>query len=165
MDPLRNGLTGIRISGECEPAHGLLDRTCAMFQSNTLKYLDLASCVPRSLEVQGTTKNRELTKGSLVMKNTDDKLQSATDSEIKVHYAMARRALAFQFAKLMSFHQHVQWETFLFEALHRDPPPGYSRPTLAQLLQCDTAASSRLGPTLSGIRQQEDGTNPLQKAC
>ena len=74
-----------------------------MFESNTLKYLDLASCVSRTVEVQGTTKNRELTleKGSLVTKQTEDKLQLPTDSQIKVHYAMVRRALAFQFAKLI----------------------------------------------------------------
>lgn len=163
MEALKNALLGISVTGEHEPAHSLLDRDCAIYETNSLKYLDLASCVSRALEVQGTTKNRELTleRGSLVMKNTDDKLQSATDSEIKVHYAMVRRGLTMQFAKLMSYAQHALWETFLFEALHRDPPPGYGRPTLAQLLQCDRAAFSRLASTLSSVRQHEDGSYPL----
>eukprot|EP00435_Cladocopium_sp_Y103_P060549 s295_g22.t1 len=163
MEALKLGLAGLSISGEHEPAHCLLDRACGMYEANSLKYLDLASCVSRSLESQGTTRNRELTleKGSLVMKNNDDKLQSATDSEIKVHYAMVRRGLTFQFAKLMSYNQHTEWETFLFEALHREPPPGYSRPSLTQLLQCDKAAFSRLASTLSSIRQRDDGSYPL----
>eukprot|EP00435_Cladocopium_sp_Y103_P036331 s2564_g9.t1 len=97
MDALKAGLAGLTVAGELEPAHCVLDRACAMYEANSLKYMDLASCVSRSLEAQGTTKNRELTleKGSLVMKSNDEKLHSATDSEIKVHYAMVRRGLTF----------------------------------------------------------------------
>lgn len=105
MQALRGALTGIKISGEHEPAHCVLDKACQIYESNALKYLEPAACVSRSHEIQGTTKNRELTfeKGSLVLKSGDDKLCSPTDSEIKVHYAMVRRALSFQFARLMSY--------------------------------------------------------------
>ena len=69
-----------------------------------LRYLELSSCVSRSLEAQGTNKKAgELTLESLIMKSNEDKLNSPTDSEIKVHYAMVRRGLALQFAKLMAF--------------------------------------------------------------
>ncbi len=100
-EALRNAVVGISITGEHDPAHCLLDKACQMYETNTLKHLDLASCVSRTLEIQGTTKNRELTfeRGSLVWKNQDEKLTSSTDSEIKVHYAMIRRGLAFQFAR------------------------------------------------------------------
>eukprot|EP00435_Cladocopium_sp_Y103_P055976 s209_g18.t1 len=110
MEALKAGLTGLSVTGEHEPAHCVLDRACSMYEANSLKYMDLASCVSRSLEAQGTTKSQELTleKGSLVMKSGDEKLQSATDSEIKVHYAMIRRGLTFQFAKLMSYSQHCE---------------------------------------------------------
>ena len=163
MEALRAAVLGVSISGEHDPAHCLLDKACQMYESNTLKYLDLASCVSRTLEIQGTTKSRELTleKGSLVLKSPEDKLTSATDSEIKVHYAMIRRGLAFQFAKLMSHEQHCEWETFLFEALHRETPPGYTKPGIAQLLQCDKAAFGRLSCTIQNIRQDGAGNYPL----
>ena len=166
MEALRGALAGIEVSGEQEPAHCVLDKACAIYESNTLKYLDPASCVSRAHEIQGATKNRELTfeKGSLVLKSGEDKLSSPTDSEIKVHYAMVRRGLAFQFARLMSHAQHCQWETFLFEAMHREAPPGYSRPSLAQLLQCDKAAWSRLASTAVDLRQRADGSYPLGEA-
>ena len=166
MEALRGALAGVSITGEHDPAHCLLDKACQMYETNTLKHLDLASCVSRTLEVQGTTKNRELTfeKGSLVLRNQDDKLTSAPDSEIKVHYAMIRRGLAFQFARLMTHSQHCQWETFLFESLHRDTPPGYTRPTPSQLMQCDKAAFGRLSSTLQSIRQAADGSYPLGEA-
>ena len=133
LEALKVQLGGIGITGEHEPAHSVLDRTCAMFEANNIKYLELSTCISRTNEVQGATKSKELTleKGSLVLKHSDDKLTSPTDSEIKVHYAMVRRGISFQFAKLMSFAQHAEWETFLFEALHREAPPGYSRPSLA----------------------------------
>ncbi len=72
MDALRAGLAGIDISGEQEPAHYVLDKACNIYESNTSKY------VSRSHEIQGTTKNRELTfeKGSLVLKSGDDKMSS-----------------------------------------------------------------------------------------
>ena len=115
MQALQAALAGIEITGEQEAAHCVLDKACNIYESNTLKYLDPASCVSRSHEIQGITKNRELTfeKGSLVLKSGEDKLSSPTDSEIKVHYAMVRRGLSFQFARLMSYSQHCQWESFL----------------------------------------------------
>ena len=144
MDALRAAVVGVSISGEHDPAHCLLDKACQMYETNTLKHLDL----------------RELTfeRGSLVLKNQEDKLVASTDSEIKVHYAMIRRGLAFQFAKLMSHEQHCQWETFLFESLHRETPPGYIRPSLAQLEKCEKAASFKK------IRQTALGAYPLGEA-
>lgn len=166
MQALQAALTGIDISGEQEPAHCVLDKACNIYESNTLKYLDPASCVSRAHEIQGTTKNRELTfeKGSLILKSGEDKLSSPTDSEIKVHYAMVRRGLSFQFARLMSYAQHSQWESFLFDAMHREAPPGYHRPSLAQVLRRDKAAWSRLASMTIGLRQRADGTFPLGEA-
>ena len=166
LEAIRAVLGGIGISGEHEPAHNLLDRACAMFETNNIKYLELSSCISRSHEVQGSTKTKELTleKGSLVLRHSEDKLTSPTDSEIKVHYAMVRRGISFQFAKLMSYEEHSAWETFLFEALHREAPPGFARPSLAQLLQCDKAAFGRLTSQVTSVRQRDDGTYPLGQA-
>ena len=164
MDALKAALGGLDISGEHEPAHGLLDKCCAMFEQNSIKYVEPSACISRSFEVQGSEKkNRELTleRGSLILRNSDDRLNSPADSEIKLHYAMVRRGLAFEFAKLMSFSQHSQWEKFLFEAVHRETPPGFSRPSLLQIVQCDKAAFSRLGSTMTSIRQNADGSYPL----
>ena len=125
MEELRTSLRGVSISGELEPAHVLLDRACSIFDLNSVKFLDPASCVSRAAEVLGTSKNKELIleSGSLVLKEPD-KLVASTDSEIKVYYAFVRRALALTFARVMSFEQHGLWEAFLFESLHRDPPQG-----------------------------------------
>jgi hypothetical protein len=39
MDRLRQDLRGLDITGELEPSHGLLDKCCAIFDSNNVKWL------------------------------------------------------------------------------------------------------------------------------
>ena len=163
IQQLQRDLSGVSIQGELEPAHALLEKVCAMYEQNVVKYFEPSSCVSRALEVQGSNKNKEISleRGSLIVKSQEDKLIANTDSEIKLHYAFVRRALAFQFGQVMSFDQHNLWETFLFEAIHREAPPGYLRPTLGQVLQCDRAAWSRLASTVETVRRAADGTYPL----
>lgn len=163
MQALQTSLTGLRLTGELDPAHVLLDRASAMYDQNVVKYLEPSSCISRSHEIQGRKESKELSleKGALVLKNPNEKLTSPTDTELKMHYATQRRGLAFQFANLMTYAQHNEWLTFLIEALHRESPPGYQRPSLAQLLQCDRAAWTRLSSTLNSVRQQADGSYPL----
>ena len=60
-----------------------------------------------------------------------------------------------------AWHLSSQWEKFLFEAVHRETPPGFSRPSLLQIVRCDKAAFSRLGSTMTSIRQNADGSYPL----
>ena len=162
MEALRAELRGIDIRGELEPAHGLLDKTCKMFDDNTIRWLEPSTCISRSMEVQGATKARELTleKGALILKS-DDKQTCSTDSEIKLHYAFTRRAVALAFARIMTFQQHSAWETFLFESLHREVPPGYTKASLAQVVSCDKAAWSRLATLNCQVREDANGNFPL----
>ena len=126
MDRLHQDLRGLDISGEMEPAHVLLDKFCAMFDSNSVKWLEPSVCISRSMEVQGTPKSRELTleKGSLILKQ-DDKMTCATDSEIKLHYAFNRRAVALAFARVMSLNNIVLGKPFCLshciEKFHKVP--------------------------------------------
>ena len=166
MGMIRAELGGIDISEENEPSHTLLDKACQIYEHNAVKYLEPASCTSRSMEVQGGAKTKELVfeSGSLVVRDKEDKTQAPTDSEMKLHFAMVRRGIAFKFARLMSFEQHCKWVSFLFSSMQRDAPPGYSRPSLHQVMQCDKAAFTRLGSTLKAVRQRDDGTFPMGEA-
>ena len=165
MEALRLELRGIEISGELEPAHSLLDKTCKMFEDNSIKWLEPSTCISRSMEVQGTSKSRELTleKGALILKQ-DEKATCSTDSEIKLHYAFTRRALALAFARVMTYQQHCAWETFLFESLHREVPPGYAKANLSQVVSCDKAAWARLATLNVPVREDANGRFPLGEA-
>eukprot|EP00435_Cladocopium_sp_Y103_P028597 s2289_g7.t1 len=75
--------------------------------------------------------------------------------------ACAMRAVALAFARVMSFQQHCAWETFLFESLHREVPPGYARANLSQVVSCDKAAWARLATLNTPVREAADGSFPL----
>ena len=132
MDALKTRLTGVAIKGELEPAHVVLERACQMYDQHIIKYLEPSVCISRTYEIQGSKQTRELAfeKGTIVLKNQDEKLSTVTDSELKLHFAFTRRAIALEFARVMSFDQRNEWETFLVEALHRESPPGYNKPRL-----------------------------------
>ena len=82
MQDLKNRLPGVSVEGELEPAHCVLEKACSMYDTNSLKCLGVASCISRGQEVQGASKNKELSweKGSLILKNVDDQLACSTDS-------------------------------------------------------------------------------------
>ncbi|CAK9112666.1 unnamed protein product [Durusdinium trenchii] len=123
---LKKALTGLSLTGELDPAHVLLDRASAIYDQNVVKYLEPSSCNSRSHEIQGRKESKELSleKGSLVLKNPNEKLSSPTDTELKMHYATQRRGIALQFANLMTYAQHNEWLTFWVDSLHRGSPRG-----------------------------------------
>ena len=102
MNAIRAELGGLCLADDYEPSHLLLEKACQIQESNTLKYIDPASCTSRSQEVQGSTKTKELAfeGGTLVIKDKDDKLVAPTSSEIQFLQAMTRRGIAFKFASL-----------------------------------------------------------------
>ena len=163
MRTLRLELTGLDIQEELEPSHSLLERACQINETNNLKYIEPSVCTSRNMEVQGGTKAKELAfeGGALVVRERDNKLQVPTDTEMKLSNAFARRGIAFKFARLMTYEQHNRWISFLFTATQRDLPPGYSRPSLHQVVACDRAAFTKLGATMASVRARADGTYPL----
>ena len=97
----------------------------------------------------------------MIIKDKDDKLVAPTSSELQFLHAMTRRGIALKFAKLMTFDQHSQWTNFLLQTMQREPPPGYSRPSLHQVMMCDKAAFTKLGTTMGTVRPPNDTTFPL----
>ena len=163
MAAIKTELAGLSICDDNEPSHLLLEKACQIGETNTLKYLEPSSCTSRSQEVQGSSKTKELSfeGGALVIKDKDDKLIAPTSSEMQFLFAMTRRGVAFKFARLMTFEQHSTWTNFLIQAMQRDPPPGYCKPSLHQVMLCDKAAFTRLASSMGSVRQAPDGTFPL----
>ena len=64
----------------------------------------------------------------------------------------------------MTYQQHCAWETFLFESLHREVPPGYAKANLSQVVSCDKAAWARLATLNVPVREDANGRFPLGEA-
>ena len=163
MASIRAELGGLSISDEYEPSHMLLEKACQIYETNTLKYLEPSACTSRSQEVQGSSKTKELVfeGGSLTVRDKDDKLVAPTSSEIQFLQAMTRRGIAYKFARLMTYEQHNTWVNYLMQAMQREAPPGYNKPSLHQVMLCDKAAFTRLGSTMGTVRQAVDSSFPL----
>lgn len=163
MATIRAELGGLSISEENEPSHILLDKAVQIYETNTVKYLEPSVCTSRSQEVQGGTKSKELSfeGGALIIRDKDDKLIAPTSSELHFLQAMTRRGIAMKFARLMTYEQRNQWVSFLIQSMQREPPPGYNKPSLHQLMLCDRAAFTRLATTMTQVRPLADGSFPL----
>ncbi len=127
------------------------------------RYLDPSHCTSRAAEVQGINRTKELALegGALVVRDKENKLLAPTSTEMQLFYALSRRGLALQFAELMSYVDHQRWVNFLFQALHKEVPPGYCRPSLHQIVMCDKAAWTKIAENCVDVRRAADGTYPL----
>lgn len=163
IELLKRNVRGVELSGEFDPSHALLDKASDIFDKNVLRYLDPAHCTSRSAEVQGINRTKELALegGALVVRDKENKLLAPTATEMQLFYAFSRRGLAMQFAELMSYVDHQRWVTFLFQALHREVPPGYCKPSLHQIMLCDRAAWTKISEVCTEVRRAPDGTYPL----
>ena len=59
------------------------------------------------------------------------------------------------------FEQHSTEANFLIQAMQRESPPRYAKPSLHQIMLCDKAAFTRLESSISSVRQAQDGSFPL----
>ena len=103
--------------------------------------------------------------GILRLVEKDDGLSADVSSDLKVRFALLRRALAYDSAGLVSFDVGMRWVDYLFAALLRPPLEGYSPVTLAQLVRADQELWKCMAiATRAGITARPDGTRPLQEA-
>ena len=141
---LRARLSGVLIEGHAEPAHSLLDMASQMYDQNILRYIPLEKCFSRLTELSVTAKSPakhlEIEAAKIVIKDRDMEHETAVHSSYQALESFKRRGLALDFAGIMSFSKHDRYVQLLFNHLNRDPPVGYSRCSVSQLLAADRAA-------------------------
>lgn len=141
----RRRLAGVLIEAHSEPSHALLDLVTQIHDTNILRFVPLEKCCSRMHELsnlpsKSQSKHLELESSKLIVKDKEQELESSVNSAYQVIEAMKRRGLAFDFAGIMNFRCHEKYTQTLFNHLNRDPPPGFSRATVAQLIAADKAA-------------------------
>ena len=155
---LRLSLSGVLIVGHTEPSRSFLDLSVQMEASNQVKYIAPEKCTSRLFELgQGKTSSRqiELEANKLVVREQQDSTE-AMFTAMQVHEALRRRGLALAFAGVMSWNCREKYLAKLFAHLHREPPPGYMRTTVAQLVEADKLAWHKF---------IEDNTKPRKSAA
>lgn len=132
-------LQGLDQSGQLEPAHWFYDQVTTMLDTDELKYIAPNRCLTRQQELAGSRPDKQI--------KLDDKGAGLADmflrSDLALHQAMTRRALAMDLAGIASFNVVQHWRGRLFEMMAQNPAPGFSRPSQTQLLRADCQAFFR----------------------
>jgi hypothetical protein len=140
MKAIKKRLTGLLIEGPLEPGHSLLDTTASMMQLNEVKYIPPERCISRTHEVlnqKSPTKQLDISAEHLVVKEKQDTPDMTVTSALQVQEAFQRRGIALVFADLVTHESYTRYLTTLFGHLHRDPPVGYARTSVSQLVAAD----------------------------
>lgn len=137
-------LSGIRLVGPLEPSNQLIDMVFALVEENQLKYIPLQSLTSREQELMGEKEDSELKEfavrmkaGSLAVQEKPNELKADLTSDLKVRFALQRRALAFDQAALITFALHDDWISVLFHRMSESPPSGYLHVSMEQVLRAD----------------------------
>ena len=165
----RARLQGIEHSGQLEPAYWLYDQFTTMLETDELKYIAPNRCLTRQQELSGNRPDKQIKiddKGAgLVVKDNNDKHEIVLHSDLSVHQAMTRRALAMDIVGIATFNVVQRWHSRLFEMMAQTPAPGFSRPTQTQLLRADRQAFPRLSQMVTGrLKGSPAGVLPLDDA-
>ena len=162
---LRARLTGVLIEGHTEPAHSLLDQASQMYDQNILRYIPLEKCYSRLTELSVTTttpaKHLEIEASKIIVKDKETEHEASVQSSYQALESFKRRGLALDFAGIMSFAKHDRYVQLLFNHLNREPPVGYSRCSVSQLLAADRAAWSSLIEVNTKPRPDAAGVSAL----
>ena len=140
LEAQRLSLSGVNISGANEPANCLVDKCVQMIEDGQLKYLAVNECPSRTQEVLNQKKEPTISfdsTGAIRMSKKDLETRADVSSELKTQQALLRRALAFDQANLISFSVLNAWTTKLFDITSIEPPSGYRRVSVEQLLNAD----------------------------
>lgn len=167
MQALKNRLRGLLIEGPLEPSHGLLDMCATMRQLNELRYIPPEKCTSRTHEVlrrKSPSKQLEVSAENLVIKEHKDVPDMTTTSALQVPEALNRRGIALVFADLVQHECYSRYMANLFSHLHREPPAGYSRCAVSQLVQADKAVFQVLLEQNIRPKRDQIGVLPLDDA-
>ena len=140
MRSLKNRLNGLLIEGPLEPGHSLLDLAASMYQQNEIRYIPPEKSVSRTHEVltqKSPSKMLDISSESLIIKEKTEVQDMVVSSALQVQESLQRRGLALVFADLVQHANYTRYLTTLFSHLHREPPAGYSRCSVSQIVAAD----------------------------
>ena len=134
-------LNGVSIKGELQPSHALIDLVASMCDTNSVIWVAPSKCSKREREVQQLTKEKTpvLTVEQRMLKFSGPEEEISVDTSTELHWqwAMQRRGIALDQCGLIHWDTHQKWLQQLLGLVSRDPPEGYSRVRLEQLVKAD----------------------------
>ena len=164
---LQDTLKGLRLEGELEPSHALVDFCVALYEDNRLRYIEWQFCTKRDQEIIGEKKDKEWkpdSQGVIRERVSTRKASAELGSDLRLKLALQRRGLAMDIALLLRFAVHEKLVEEMARAYLEHPPEGFTRVSLEQLQRADQMAFTLMAEsTRDGIRPVGD-KRPLDQA-
>ncbi|CAE7831241.1 unnamed protein product [Symbiodinium sp. CCMP2592] len=167
MEAVRASIPGVVLEGSLEPSHGLLNAACRMEREGQLRYIAPEQCGTRMYEIQNVkaqSKVLSLEEGKLAISEEKGLPEVACGSALLLQEALKRRGVALQFAGVASYVAHERYVLKLFGHMGREPPPGYARTSVHQLLTADRQVWTRMIENEISPKRSADGTYPVDRA-
>ena len=163
MNAIKVRLTGIALEGPLEPSTSLLEQAVHQHETKTIKYLPPEKCYSREHEIKFAkpAKTLQVEGGTIAFKENATIPGETVFTSLQFQQALTRRAVAYDFAELVSFDVSRKYCDLLLKHLTREPPPGYTATTLAQLIKADQQVWAKMSEAGSDIRRNAAGVFPL----
>jgi hypothetical protein len=170
-DALDKRLPGVKLEGELDPSHSLINACAALFDDNIARYIEWNKCHKLEDEAVSSSRKRKLweedDKGFLKVTSGGQELGDAdTTTELRLSNCLQRRAIAMDVAGLMSYECGEEIRIFLLDELQRPPPDErYAATSLEQIRRADKEIFSQIGKTCrKGVRPDSLGALPMNEA-
>eukprot|EP00435_Cladocopium_sp_Y103_P070794 s702_g36.t1 len=166
MNQMRQQFNGLNLEGINEPSQALVDECCHQNDTKVLRYIEPAKCNSRESEVAigRTDRKLRIESNTLSVKEAKTTPDEDVSTSYKLQLCMRRRAVAYEFASLISFRTHEKYIDKLFRRLNTEPPPNYQATSLSQILRADREVWVHMSQNIDDIKQRPDGTRPLDAA-
>lgn len=145
-----------------EPSHLLIDIIFQMSEDNQLKYVRWDQCAKRDQELMGVKSDptwKPDSSGIIREVKVQEELKADVSSDLKLKYALQRRSLAFDQARLVDFDKFERWSQILLEAYTASPPTGFKKVSIEQVHHADMEMFKYL------MKETRNGIRPVGAVC
>ena len=136
-------LPGIRLEGEYECSHLLIDKVQNQYDTNEVRYIPPEECVKRDQEVLGKKVDETLRlainkkSGEFTAEKEEEKHMVELSSDLALRNAFLRRGLAYDQCGILTHATHESWIAVLFKALAEPAEDGFHRVSTQQIIKAD----------------------------
>lgn len=169
IEAQRLRLQGLELSGPLEPSYWLYDQFSSMLELGEIKYIAPNKCMTRQQEISGEKPEKQIkldeNKSSLVVRENPKDNEADVTTDLSLHQAMMRRALAMDLVGIATYGTVMRFVNRLFALMSQSPAPGFKGPGHAQLLRADRQAFMRLAELVPApFHANAGGALPLDTA-
>lgn len=138
-----------------------------MGEEGSLRYVKWEECTKRDQELQGLKTDpiwKPDVNGVIKECRVQEVLKAEYNTDLKLRYALQRRSLAFDQARIVDYDDFEAWTQVLLQAFTDAPPDGYAKLTLEQVHRADLELFKYImRETRNGIKNV-NGAQPMADA-